>query len=263
MYKKKISVLKSLIIKPKINPSPILILGNQKTGTSAIAHLLADYGGLSKTVDIPEIWWPTLKDLLTGKVCLTNFAKKYPHRFATQVIKEPGLTFFFNKLVDLHPYASFLFVVRDPRVNIRSLLNRMSIPGNLEKLDIEKCKIEKSWKPIFDSQIWNLGNYTHYIDILAARWNRTSDVYLKHTNDMILIRYEDFIADKVGTIESLASKLHIKQKHEISEKVNIQYQPRGQREISFIDFFGKKNLSRIEDICGRQMKKFDYLINAN
>ena len=43
-----------------INENPIIVLGNQKSGTSAIAHLLADYGGLSRTIDIPPcgcLWY--------------------------------------------------------------------------------------------------------------------------------------------------------------------------------------------------------------
>ena len=43
-----------------INETPIIVLGNQKSGTSAIAHLLADYGGLSRTIDIPPLWVPVV-----------------------------------------------------------------------------------------------------------------------------------------------------------------------------------------------------------
>ena len=39
----------------RVRQHPIIVLGNQTSGTSAIVHLLADYGGLSKTIDIPPL----------------------------------------------------------------------------------------------------------------------------------------------------------------------------------------------------------------
>jgi len=250
--------IKSQDVRAKVNPSPILILGNQKTGTSAITHLLAEYGALSKTVDIPEIWWPTLGDLLNGKTHLVDFAKKHPQRFSTRIIKEPNLTFFYEDLLKMYPDASFVFVVRDPRANIRSILNRLSIPGNLSDLDVEKWGINEAWKNIFLSKIWGLEHNSHYINVLAARWNQAADVYLQRPGKITLVRYEDFAGDKIGCISGLAQALGIPQKRDISAKVDIQYQPKGDRQISWLEFFGQENLRRITDVCGSRMEKFGY-----
>lgn len=242
----------------KIQPSPILILGNQKSGTSAITHLLAEYGAVSRTVDIPEIWWPTLGDLLNGKTRLDDIAKKHPQPFSTRIVKEPNLTFFYDDLSRMYPDASFVFVVRDPRANIRSILNRLSIPGHLKELELDKSGMNEAWKNVFISPVGGLDQDRHYINILATRWNHTADVYLEHAKKIILVRYEDFVADKVGCIGGLAQALGIPQKRDISAKVDIQYQPRGDRKISWLEFFGEENLMRITDVCGGRMEKFGY-----
>lgn len=242
----------------KINRSPIIVLGNQKSGTSAIAHLVADYGGLTKTVDIPESWWPVLRDLLLGDMSLQKFANQHKAYFAKDVIKEPNLTFLYPQLNHLCPDASYVFVVRDPKANIRSLLNRLGLPGDMKTLELDKFNLPELLSNIFNGDVWGTTAH-HYIDILSRRWNRAVDLYLDNQEKMILIRYEDFIADKVGCIGRLAQALEIVHKQDITDKVDIQYQPRGDRNVSWFDFFGKENLKRIERICGARMHKFGYL----
>ena len=64
----------------------IIILGNPKSGTSVIAHLLADFGDLSKTIDIPPIWPPTAVDIMLGRLSFNHFIDK-------NVSLEPSLDF--------------------------------------------------------------------------------------------------------------------------------------------------------------------------
>jgi hypothetical protein len=244
----------------KINPSPVIILGNQKSGTSVIAHLIADYGGLTKIIDIPEIWWPALEDLMLRRKSLEEFANKNILYFAKQLIKEPNLTFLYPQLRTLFPKAAYVFVVRDPRTNIRSLLNRIGLPGNLAALEPEKSDIPEKWVSIFDAQMWGLTT-VHYVDMLSERWNRAVDVYLENKTTMEMIRYEDFVRNKVEMIKHIAKLLGLQQKEDISNRVDVQYQPKGDRNISWLDFFGTVNLSRIEAICGTRMQEFGYKIS--
>lgn len=261
LSKKIASFLDRLLGNQKINKSPIIILGNQKSGTSVIAHLLAQYSGLSKTVDIPEIWGQTLENLLTGKTDLVTFARKYPKPFSQDIIKEPNLTFFYQDLKKIHPEASFIFIIRDPRSNIKSILDRLSLPGNLEEFSVARTSITRAWALIFDPTLWDLEYYNHYIDILAARWNLVTKVFLsnENTDNILLVRYEDFVKNKLETIEEIAKNIGLSQVHDIADKVDIQYQPSGNKNISWLDFFGKKNLASIENICGEQMQKIGYL----
>ena len=45
-----------LSIGVNVNPSPIFVLGNQKSGTSAISMLLGELSGLSVTKDFVKGW---------------------------------------------------------------------------------------------------------------------------------------------------------------------------------------------------------------
>lgn len=241
-----------------INKSPIIVLGNQKTGTSVISHLLADYGGLSKTIDIPEIVSPTIDKLIKGNISIENFAKKYAFRFSKDLIKEPNLTFLFDQVNNLHPLAKYVFIIRDPRNNIRSILDRLSLPGNLHQLE-NPHTIHPSWKNIFDSHLWDIPKGS-YIETLAHRWVKASEVYEKNKERMILVRYEDFTNDKFETIRQLADNLKINKMYEIADKLNVQYQPKGKKNIEWKEFFGIENLIKIEQICVNHMGQFDYYI---
>ncbi len=233
------------------------MLGNQKTGTSAIAHLLADCCGLSKQVDIRELWYPVIGRILRGELELSTVIREHPKPFSRGLIKEPLLTFIYDEVKCVFPDARFVLITRDPRANIRSLLNRMGLPGDLPELRVSEWSIPAQWEAVFQADLWQT-SYTHYVDILADRWNRAADVYLEHPAEMLLVRYEDFTADKVGVIGELARKLDLKQTKDISREVDVQFQPRGRHDISWRDFFGAKNLTRIERVCSSRMKAYGY-----
>lgn len=241
----------------KFKTRRIIVLGNQKSGTSVIAHLLADYCGLSKTVDIPALWYPTIQHVLRGNKSLRAIVRRNPEYFLTDLIKEPLLTFCYNELKSLFPCSAWVFVIRDPRDNIRSILDRIGVPGELGKLHNEKWKIPDSWQHIFDSRLWS-SNKQHYIEILADRWNRTADTFLENSREMELVLYEHFKRSKEKSIATIAQNLDLPQKGDISDKVNVQYQPKGNQDISWKAFFGDENLNRINRICGERMKEFGY-----
>jgi hypothetical protein len=244
-----------------INSSPIIVLGNQKAGTSVITHLLADRTGLSKTVDIPESWWPALRSLLNGELNLQTFAKRNRHRFSADVIKEPNLTFFYQELKSLHPDAKFVFVARDPRANIRSLLDRLDLPGDREDIEPALKNVAPEWRHLFNRDIWNL-EYEHYVGMLSERWTRAARVYLDNQPGIHLIRYEDFLDNKVEAIDRLTDILDLKSVRDISDKVDVQYQPRGNRNVTWLEFFGAHNLRRIEQITCPEMTELGYTPSA-
>lgn len=236
---------------------PVVVLGNQKTGTSAIAHLLADHGGLSKTIDVPELWYPTLAGLLRGELDLAVVVRANPKPFAAELLKEPNLTFMYPAVRRVFPGARYVFVNRAPGQNIRSILNRMRLPGNLDDLAQGSWKIPASWAPAFDPTVFETGS-THYVDMLADRWNRAADVYLEHRDEMVAVRYEDFVRDKVGTVAALARELGLPARRDVSDVADVQYQPRGDRAVSLEEFFGPRNLLRIERICGSRARACGY-----
>jgi len=243
------------------NQFPIIVLGNQKSGTSAVANLLADYGCLSRTIDIRELWQPTIGRILQGEQRFKDFVRCYPRPFSCDLIKEPLLTFIYEEVKQVFPSARYVLVVRDPRDNVRSFLNRMRIPGDLVFLDVNDWNIPTLWLRAFDAVLWRTQS-SHYIDMLAERWNSATDVFLQQQHEIQLIRYEEFVLDKIGSIADLAARLDVKAKADIHTKVDIQYQPKGQRNVTWLEFFGQENLWRIENICGERMLKLGYGANG-
>ena len=237
--------------------SPIIILGNQKSGTTAIASLLADYGKLTKTLDIPEMWGCE-RDLHAGTLAFQTFVENFPHRFSTQVIKEPCLTYLDEKCMAVFSSSPYVFIIRHPVDNIRSILDRLKIPGNQDYIDLNNYEMNNTWAYVMNGQLLNI-NHDHYIARLALRWVMAAEIYLKHKQQMKLVRYEDFMESKYGTIQRVAESLGVPQKKDIEPLLHVQYQQQGKnRGTPSIDFFGEKNLSMIYGICDNYLKLFDY-----
>lgn len=237
----------------------VLVLGNQKAGTSAIAHLLADYCGLSKTVDIPALWPPHVNEIITGRRTLRSVVRRNRQCFFRDLVKEPNFCFVCAQLRGLFPKARSVYVVRDPRDNIRSLLNRLNLPGNREHAELKAPLRDGPWGYLFRPEAWGLappdGNY---IDMLAARWNAAVQCFLNDPDGFVLVKYEEFVRAKLASITRLATALELKRVNDVSARLDTQYQPAGQRHVGWPDFFGDVNLRRIQCMCGDLMARFGY-----
>jgi hypothetical protein len=241
-----------------VNERPILVLGNQKSGTTAIAALLAEYADLSVQLDLPMLKAPVLERMHQSDRNVDAFIRQHPLEFSNDVIKEPGLTFLYPALRTRFPDSHFVWIVRDPRDNIRSILNRHDLPGTLSHLsDAYTASISPEWMQVLDGS-WMGLHGDSYIDMLAARWCRSVALCLEHEPDVEIVRYEDFNENKVGCIHELASRLSLSQVASIQDKVDIQYQPRGNRVVDWDVFFSPDNLRRIEHRCGTLMQELNY-----
>ena len=67
--------------------------------------------------------------------------------------------------------------------------------------------------------------------------------------------------DKQGVIAGLGQQLGLPLKQDISDKLDIQFQPAGNRAIRPEEFFGRDNLGRIEGICGEKMQPLGYQVH--
>lgn len=258
-------MIKSFIIRNinflySLNDTNIIILGNQKSGTTAIAKLLALNAGETILLDTPLLWEPNLSKIASKDIKLRTLIEQHKYYFSRSIIKEPNLTFFYPEIKSIYPPSvKFIFIVRDPRDNIRSLLNRINISGNLDDIKDQFKRLTIHEKILFDKKIIPYIS-NHYIEQLSERWVVAVDVFLNSKENFHLVKYEDFNKDKVNFINQLSVKMGYQAKNDISAKVNIQYQPKGNKKINWNDFFGEKNLHKIQNICGVQMKKLGYKI---
>ena len=246
----------------RVNQRPIFIMGNQKSGTTVVAALLGQATGVNATLDITRAISNksfTLH-LRYGLEDLSVFVKQHRWEFSKEIIKEPGLTFVWDKLAECFPEASYVFVQRDPRDNIRSLLNRLKVPGHLPDInpkEYEELNKKNPWRLALDSTWLGCPSNT-YIEGLAYRWVVATEAYQRNATQTVLVKYEDFKVDKVETIQRLAKKCGLEARFDISDKVDVQYQSKGQSQVKWDEFFGPSNLARIEEICGPFMADFGY-----
>ena len=241
----------------RVNERPIFVLGNQKAGTTVIAALLAERIGASVTLDFRTPSASALQAVHAGKQSLTDFIEDRAWYFSREIVKEPGLTFLYEELALLFPRAPFAVVVRDPRDNIRSLLNRVGLSGCREQLSRRELdEVSPIWTNIIKGK--ELGDDgANYIEILATRWNRAAEVSLENERPC-LIRYEDFVSNKEEEITRMAERLGCTPRHDISKKKDVQYQSQGNRDIAWDEFYSAENLARIEQICGKNMASLGY-----
>jgi len=239
---------------------PVFILGHQKAGTSAIAALLGEYTGLSATIDLKQ----EIRDLLiprivSGQADLEDLIKRNREEFAAPIVKHPNLTLIYPSLRLRFPESQFVFVVRDPRDNIRSILDRLDLPGDLETIDDEHwAALPRPWRLILGEGQPGWERRT-YLEALADRWAGMVRTYLEHRNQMHLIRYEDFREAKETEIANLARSLRLPAAADISKSVDQPFQQRGMnRNIPVGEFFGPHNLRRIEDRCQSEMHQIGY-----
>lgn len=243
----------------EISKKPIIVTGNQKSGTSVIASLLADYGYLSKTIDIPILWNENVKNILNNNVSFADLVYKNKKYFINDLIKEPNMIFFIDQVIKFFPKAQYIYIVRNPLDNIRSILNRLKIHGNLKNINIPYRNKYSKIEYLLDTNLWG-GENENYIGILAHRWNFAVDNYIKHCDKFFVIRYEDFIKDKVNFIDSTAHKLNLYKYTNVMPNVEFQYQPKGDSDVDLINFYGRENYDKIINICESRMQFFDYHI---
>lgn len=246
----------------RIHPAPVFVLGLQKSGTTAIAALLAERAGLSCALDLfRETDRPVLPQVHAGTLSFEAFLHRNRLDFSRALVKEPNLTPFYPRLVRRFPESAFIFIVRDPRDTIRSILNRLGLPGDLDVFDPDELasrpEVDTVWRYVLDGRWLGLEG-DHVLDLLAARWNAYVDQYHRHRSGLRLVRYEDFLADKAGEIDRLAEALHLEARHPIDDLLDHPFQPPGDRSVSWAAFYGPNNLARIEALCGERLHRLGY-----
>lgn len=254
-------VPRALVRRPE---SPIVVLGNQKSGTTAIAGLLARACGLSCTLDIRSLWGREI-DPADARSFLAAMLREHPLPFARRVIKEPQLTFLAGALAELLPGARFAFVVRDPRDNVRSILDHLGIPGDVEPGGVDAAALSPAWRTV----VTGCAPPAPPLDVvsgLAHRWVEAVRQLrgLREAGHRVeVVRYEDFCAAKEDTIAALARALGERPIRPLGGATERQFQPRGlHRDASWREFYSPANYERILTICGPSLESYGYAEGA-
>src|SRR5690349_5108287 len=168
-------------------PHPVIIGGSPKSGTTAIAALLAKAVGARYSNDP---FWHVMRhdakgfllpDILDGRLTVREFVDRYGAYFQAEIVKDPDFVFLYQPLKERFPQSKQVFIVRDPRDNIRSILNRLHIPGDLQELDPRDGYIPAGslgWQAILEGR--GLGiSQGNYVARLSQRWSLGVRRYLQ------------------------------------------------------------------------------------
>lgn len=196
-----------------VNETPIFVLGNQKSGTTAIAILLAKRADLSVEWDLTTIEHGSLiNKIYRGEASIGRLISQNRLIFSREVIKDPNITFCFSEVKERFPEAKFVMVVRHPCDNIRSILDRLGVPGNKSNIHYDRYgKIPNGWEVMLRGE-WMDGEGGDYIENLALRWKKAESIYIDNIDNIEVIKYENFCSDKVASIDNLSSRLGIEKK---------------------------------------------------
>jgi hypothetical protein len=244
----------------QVNPKPVFIFGNQKSGTTAIAGLLAAATGRTATLDFVGAREPYSSRLFRGETSLDTYIRRNAWAFSADIIKEPALTWVAPGLMKNFEGARAILIVRDPFDNIRSMLNKLNLPGDREFLDTGALRINTTWRAILEGTQLASGS-RHYIDNLARRWTRAASILPQSQPRLTVVRYEDFNAAKTATIENLAHAAGFAITNDVSHLLDHAFQPRAKNKAqSTRDFFGPANFARIESICANVAEPLGYAV---
>ena len=240
----------------------VFFFGHQKSGTTAIAALFAELVGEPYHHDLFYTHgWLDNHEVFTGSLGAAELAARAPKAFSRGVTKDPDFTFAMPQIVEAHPTSPAIFIIREPKAMIASILGRLSIPGNAEAigghLDGLKPVERTLWGNILDCERQGLPPGNH-IAALSHRWHIAAELYARCEGRCLLLRYEDFRSDKKGSLEALATSIGREMRNDISHRVDKKFQPRSKRPDSFLDFFGDQNFEIISSICDSRAKEFGY-----
>jgi hypothetical protein len=232
------------------------VLGVQKSGTTAIASLLALLTTETLASDFTQRDPAGFRTrVFDREIPFSEVVRRHRRSFDCGVVKDPNLTFFAEDLLAMFEKTRFVFVCRDPRETIRSQLDWMGLPG--DELEIDTATVSRaSWRMLLDGR-WPRVQGASYIERLAARWCLGADIFLARRSDLRLMRYEDFESDKVGALHRLAFDVGLSPSADVVSEVDTQFQPRGNRR-PWLQVFGEHNLRLIESTCARQMEELAY-----
>ena len=244
----------------KVNERPVFVIGNQKSGTSAIVSLLAAAAGKSATNDIFTWYSGVESDVINGRIDFLEFVEQARHHFSRDFVKDPSFTFMLPALRARFPDARYVFVVRDPRLNIRGILNRVDVPGTVTDLDTamtERIRRERrGWLPVLEGQ--GLINERSLVSRLAHRSRIAMEIAASESGQWPVVRYEDFITDKTGTIAATLHAIGETVANDIAADADRPFQPPSRDRSEPKAFFSSENLADIETICRPMMEVFSY-----
>lgn len=239
----------------------VIVVGMHKSGTTAVAKILG--ATINRDVSSDPLHQINLIDkyarikLEKNEITLQNLVDCYPQFFRSIVIKDPHFPLMIKELWTVFPEMKVVSIIRDPRDTIRSILNRLDLPGDPNRISLDNTDLPYGWKSLLKGEYPSI-NGNDYIEVLANRWMRIANCLSDVKDNSILIRYEDFNINKKKTIDDLAEELGYEKLRSATDVQDVQFQPKGNSKISWADFYSSEGQKKIVSICAPMMEKYGY-----
>lgn len=144
-----------------------------------------------------EVWRPHLRALVLARLeaQASRVAAAYALRDPLVVVKEPNGSVGADFVMSLHPRARLIFLLRDGRDVVDSVLDAQR-PGGW---------LERNWEPpSVDRNHWRLELVRRESLLWLARTRAVQNAYAAHAPELRhLVRYEDLLRDPRHTLEAI------------------------------------------------------------
>lgn len=168
-----------------------LVVGCESSGTTILADLLLNNGRLRVLTAGGRWAWQLYMDVYRGRAKVQDYLRLQLY----DGLKVPGFAAILDHYREAFPESKVLYVVRDPRDVLASAYRSKRVTDRAQLATI-------SWV----AEDWLSTPHIDPVARLAFRWRTYLEVASKVPN-VLFVRYEDFCADKVETIRTLAEKL--------------------------------------------------------
>ena len=98
---------------------------------------------------------------------------------------------------------------------------------------------------------------------MARRWLQMAELAAASADSVVVSRYEDFVRDKPGRIAALCCSVGLDPVHSIAADADREFQPRGDRQAVWSEFFGADELSCIDATCAPLLAHFGYAMQSS
>lgn len=256
------SLLKRLLLRVSAPPQPgVFISGMPKSGTTVILRLMGLATGESTLNDpfykLDQQGVDFRDALFGGQLSVLDLMRRYPKIFQGALIKDPNIIFFADELASAYPDASWVYTIRDPRDNIRSILNRLRLPGRVQAIEPQLAAVPGAWRLVLEGRSPAIAGRDP-IERMAHRWLKMAEIMNAAGEGAVVSRYEDFMQAKEERIAELCRAIGLDPVHSIAEHVDTQFQPKGDRRSVWTEFYGAEELATIDRVCEPMLERFGY-----
>lgn len=238
----------------RVNRDLILVAAHPRSGSTAVATLLARHTGLRAFTETGP--WTREFDaaVYTGQVHFSRVLHKYRYEFSHDLMSAADATCILPQMKAALPGMRTVYVVRDPRDTICSLVERIN---NYDLSTFEVRDPRFRWLDVD----WLIHDESNPHRKLARRWCLFLDIATS-IEDVFYFRYEDFCSDKPRCISHIADRLGLRHAVSTVEGWDEQYSKHDRRPIHGPGRWRKMMPAPIardvEAICRSYMERFGY-----